>query len=56
MKPKPFIALYHLTVPLSWLLGSSAGRSDGGRKPVRGRGGAAVLVSTLMTSVTCGPR
>src|SRR5215212_9834184 len=68
IKPNPFIALYHLTVPLSCEVTSSGGRSPPpgpppGRKPppapVRGghgAGAAAVLVSTLNTSVTCGPR
>src|SRR5258707_6994101 len=55
IKPKPFVELYHLTVPFSDDVASSGARSAG-RNPVRGRGGAAVLVSTLSTSVTCGPR
>jgi hypothetical protein len=57
MKPNPLAALYHFTVPISWALASKGCRSDGNLKLFRGSlGGAAVLLSTLMTSVTCGPR
>jgi hypothetical protein len=51
------VALYHFTVPVSWTLTSEAGRSEGDLKLARGGlDGAAVLLSTLMTTVTCGPR
>src|SRR6476620_10181182 len=57
MKPNPLAALYHFTVPISWTLASKGCRSDGDLKcPRGGLGGAAVLLSTLITSVTCGPR
>jgi hypothetical protein len=57
MKPNPFLALYHFTVPVSWTLASEAGRSEGDLKLARGGlDGAAVLLSTLIISVTCGPR
>src|SRR4051794_26156110 len=67
IKPKPFSALYHLTVPLSCEVTSRGGRSPpDGRKPppptpapIRGgRGGATppVLGSTLSTSGIFGPR
>src|SRR5207302_11405422 len=56
IKPKPLVALYHLTVPFSDEVGSSAGRSLGRKPPVRGLAGVAVLLSTLSASVTCGPR
>src|SRR6266581_4805721 len=56
MKPNPFMALYHLTVPDSL----TAARSGGG---YMGRSGSAplgdsccaVLLSTLRISLTCGP-
>src|ERR1700731_3288059 len=56
IKPNPLLALYHFTVPNSSTVARSrdgyAGRSGRGR-----RGGScdAVLASTLMISVTCGP-
>src|SRR5580692_3831787 len=57
MKPNPLAALYHFTVPISWTLASEGCRSNGDLELFRGGlGGAAVLLSTLMTSVTCGPR
>src|SRR5580692_4943318 len=57
MKPNPLAALYHFTVPISWTLASEGCRSNGDLELFRGDlGGAAVLLSTLMTSVTCGPR
>src|SRR5260370_843045 len=57
MKPNPLAALYHFTVPISRTLASKGCRSDGDLNLPRGDlGGAAVLLSTLMTSVTCGPR
>src|SRR6266571_4503469 len=57
MKPNPFVALYHFTVPVSWTLASKAAGSEGDLKLARGGlDGDAVLLSTLMTSVTCGPR
>src|SRR5262249_16047557 len=50
-------ALYHLTVPISCTLASEGCRSRRDLKLFRsGVDGAAVLLSTLMTSVTCGPR
>ena len=56
IKPNPFIALYHLTVPDSstaaWSVGGYTGRSD--RARLSGSC-CAVLMSTLRTSVTCGP-
>src|SRR5215471_7675952 len=57
-KPNPLAALYHFTVPISWTFASKGCRSDGDPKLRRDRlyGAAAVLLSTLMTSVTCGPR
>src|ERR1700730_15938049 len=56
IKPNPFIALYHLTVPDS----STAAWPAGGYTGCSGRarlGGSlrAVLLSTLRISVTCGP-
>jgi hypothetical protein len=56
IKPNPFMALYHLTVPDS----STAARSAGGYMGLSGRGRlggscCAVLVSTLRISLTCGP-
>src|SRR4029077_774327 len=57
MKPNPLAASYHFTVPISWTLASKGCRSDGDlKRPPGGLGGAAVLLSTPMTSVTCGPR
>jgi hypothetical protein len=56
IKPKPLLALYHFTVPNSSTAARSpdgyAGRSGRGR-----RGGScdAVVASTLIISVTCGP-
>src|SRR6266851_1285098 len=56
MKPKPLLALYHFTVPNCSTVARSpdgyGGRSGRGR-----RGGScdAVLASTLIISVTCGP-
>src|SRR6202030_1388033 len=56
IKPNPLLALYHFTVPNSSTVARSpdryADRSGRGR-----RGGScdAVLASTLMISVTCGP-
>src|ERR1700730_708011 len=55
MKPKPFCALNHLTVPTSSTAVSSDGRLAVGKAERRGAAGAAVLLSTLRTSVTCGP-
>ena len=53
MKPNPLVALYHFTVPISWKLASEGCRSDGDLNLSRGDlGGAAVLQSTLMISVT----
>jgi hypothetical protein len=53
MKPNPLVALYHFTVPISWTLASNGCRFNGDLKFFRGGlGGAAVLLSTLMTSVT----
>src|ERR1700730_3521989 len=56
IKPNPFIALYHLTVPDSsmaaWSAGGYTGRS--GRARLTGSC-CAVLLSTLRISVTCGP-
>jgi hypothetical protein len=50
---EPLGALYHFTVPISWTLASKGGRSAGDLKPFRGGlGGAAVLLSMPMTSVT----
>src|SRR5207302_3913095 len=56
IKPNPFIALYHVTVPDS----STAAWPAGGYTGCSGRarlGGSccAVLLSTLRISVTCGP-
>src|SRR4029077_10018763 len=56
MKPNPFTALYHLTVPGS----STAARAAGRYRGRSGRGGVgnsccAVLLSTLRISLTCGP-
>jgi hypothetical protein len=52
-EPNPLAALYHFTVPISWRLASKGCRSDGDLELFRGDlGGAAVLLSTLMTSVT----
>jgi hypothetical protein len=56
MKPNPFMALYHSTVPDS----STEARSAGGYIGRSGRarlGGSccAVLLSTLRISLTCGP-
>src|ERR1700730_17256931 len=52
MKPKPFVGLYHFTVPVSWTLASDAARSRGDLIFARGDlDGAAVLLSTLMISV-----
>src|ERR1700746_2015388 len=57
MEPNPLAALYHFTIPISCTLASVGRRSDRDLKLFRrGPGGAAVLLSTLMTSVTCGPR
>jgi hypothetical protein len=57
MKPKPLMGLYHFTVSISWTLASKGRPSDSDPKPSRGGlRGAAVLLSTLITSVTCGPR
>src|SRR5260370_24287524 len=58
IKPNPLVTLYHLTVPISSTVGPSGSRSASGRNPVRGGRATAppVLVSTLITSVTCGPR
>ena len=53
MKPKPFSTLNHFTVPRSSTdgpLDAAAGKPDR-----RGGAGTAVLVSTLRTSVMCGP-
>src|SRR6516225_9663400 len=53
MKPKPFSVSNHFTVPVSSADGPleiSAGELDR-----RGVAGSAVLLSTLRTSVTCGP-
>jgi hypothetical protein len=36
MKPNPFVALYHFTVPISSTLTSGAGRSEGDLKLARG--------------------
>src|SRR6267143_1590581 len=56
MKPNPFMALYHLTVPDSSTAARSAcgyiGRSGRGR---RGGSCCAVLLSTLRISLTWGP-
>ena len=53
MKPNPLAALYHFTVPISWTLASKGCRSNGDLELFRGGlGGAAVLLFTLMTSVT----
>ena len=50
---EPLAALYHFTVPISWTLASKGRRSDGDPKLARGcLDGAAVLLSTLMTSAT----
>ena len=56
-KPETLSALNHFTVPVS-----STARSEDGPPDVAGRGldprgavGTAVLLSTLSTSVTCGP-
>src|SRR5690348_5656013 len=57
MKPNPLAALCHFTVPISWTLASKGRRSDPDLNLSRGDlGGAAVLLSTLMTSVTWRPR
>jgi hypothetical protein len=49
--------LYHFTIPISCTLASVGRRSDCDLKLFRrGLGGAAVLLSALMTSVTCGAR
>ena len=57
MKPNPFMALYHFTVPISWTLAFKGCRSDGDSKlPRVGLVRAAVLLPTLMTSATWGPR
>jgi hypothetical protein len=51
---EPLAVLYHFTVPISWTLASKGCRSDGDLKLFRGGlGGAALLLSTLMISVTC---
>src|ERR1700730_15186283 len=56
MKPNPFMALYHLTVPDSSTAARSAcgyiGRSGRGRQ---GGSCCAVLLSTLRISLTWGP-
>jgi hypothetical protein len=53
MKPNPLAALYDFTVPLSWTLASKRCRPNGDLEPFRGGlSGAAVLLSTLMISVT----
>jgi hypothetical protein len=53
MKPKPLVALYHFTFPIYWPLASKGCRFNGDLKFFRGGlGGAAVLLSMLMTSVT----
>src|ERR1700726_3737771 len=56
MKPKPFVALYHLTVPDSSTAVPSAGGYTGRSGRARlGISCCAVLLSTLRISVTCGP-
>src|ERR1700736_516547 len=56
MKPKPFVALYHLTVPDSSTEVPSAGGYTGRSGRARlGGSRCAVLLSTLRISVTCGP-
>src|SRR5580704_13329985 len=56
MKPKPFVALYHLTVPDSSTAVPSAGGYTGRSGRARlGGSRCAVLLSTLRISVTCGP-
>src|SRR3984893_15706883 len=56
MKPNPLAALYHFTVPISWTLVSKGCRFNGALKFFRGDlGGAAVLLSMPMTSVTWSP-
>src|SRR5207248_11620756 len=57
-KPNPFWALNHFTVPASSTVASvesGARPAAGGYADRRGAGGDAVLLSTLRTSVTCGP-
>jgi hypothetical protein len=56
MKLRPFATLNHFTVPVSSTTVSEDGPSDiSARKLDRRGAGAAVLLSTLSTSVTCGP-
>jgi len=57
MKPKPFSVLNHLTVPSSSTDVSEDGPLDVAPRNLDCRGvlSVAVLVSTLSTSVTCGP-
>ena len=57
MKPKPLSTLNHFTVPVSSTDVSEDGPPDVGDRTLALRDvtGAAVLVSTLSTSVTCGP-
>src|ERR1700730_5304709 len=56
MKPKPFVALYHLTVPDSSTAVPSAGGYTGRSGRARlGGSRCAVLLSARMISGTCGP-
>src|SRR5271156_1087359 len=57
MKPNPLVALYHFTVPNSSTVALSATAGYAGRSDRARLGGScdAVLTSTLMISVTCGP-
>src|SRR5580693_10657434 len=56
IKPNPFMALYHLTVPDSSTAACSAGAYTGRSDRARlGSSCCAVLLSTLRISVTCGP-